>query len=125
LLADGDEFTLGQTTIHRQFCSLFEELTEGFLRREQGFESMEQFYDLIKSNLPAHNESSSAPRRLMTGNSPPSEAKEQAGEFAEEVMDVVKEVIDFQTWANRLIAQARRRQAFDLERQGEVGVSVL
>lgn len=99
--SEDDEYTLEQSQLHREFCTLFESFCEAFIN-EKGL-TIEEFYEIAREHI-----------------SP--DAKSESKEHANEVVDTIKEVADFRAWAARVRGEARRRKDFILHsKQGYAG----
>ena len=102
---DGDEYTLEQSALHAELCSLFETFTESFLKAE-GI-ATDAFHDIVRE----HIEARTAQHKPRSADEARAEAKGAAAkEAAADILGTVREVADFQAWAARITTEARKRQ---------------
>ena len=107
---DVEEYTFEQQELHKEFCELFERLTEGFIISE-GY-SVEQFYAEVR------DAASARPARKKDANPAPRPWGEvDEGEDAEEVVDVVYQVVDFRLWADEMRSIARNNRQWQARRE--------
>eukprot|EP00937_MAST-01D_sp_MAST-1D-sp2_P003806 g3806.t1 len=97
-----EEYTFEQQELHKEFCALFEKLTEGFIR-EQGY-SIEQFYAEVRDAAEARPKKAAG-----AGPAPRPWGEVDEGDDAEEVVDVVFQVADFRLWAEEMRGIARNK----------------
>ena len=106
---DVEEYTFEQQELHKEFCELFERLTEGFITSE-GY-SVEQFYAEVRDPAAAR------PARKKDADPAPRPWGEvDEGEDAEEVVDVVYQVVDFRLWADEMRSIARNNRQWQARR---------
>ena len=105
-----EEYTFEQQELHKEFCELFERLTEGFITSE-GY-SVEQFYAEVRDAAAAR------PARKKDADPAPRPWGEvDEGEDAEEVVDVVYQVVDFRLWADEMRSIARNNRQWQARRE--------
>lgn len=92
---EGGEYSLVQYQLHSEFCALFESFCEKFIR-DRGF-TMEQFYDIVRQQLPRCGTSVRAQDAKVL--------------HASEVIETISLVADFEVWAARLCTMASERKS--------------
>ena len=99
---DVEEYTFEQEALHKEFCVLFEELTEGYIK-ENGY-TLEQFYEearvLVEEREKLEREGKRVERDPWQD---PPDPKEEA----DEVVEVIHQVASFQAWAEAMRERAR------------------
>jgi hypothetical protein len=101
----GQEFTLAQSALHRDFCDLFESFCEGYLEKE-GF-NIDQFYNIVRKYIKDREVSVSSNHSQKKA-----ESKEEAKMNANEIMMMIQEVSDFELWATRMTERCNERRQF-------------
>ena len=112
------EFTHEQHALHREFVSLFEQLVEGFLKKE-GY-TIDVFYDELvhfmkhNRNKGKNSSSSSNGGSGTVANYTFRGSNESA---ADEVMEVISSYMEFDVWAGLMRKQAQMQSEFRSTRE--------
>ena len=115
---DVEEYTFEQQDLHKEFCALFEGLTEGFITAE-GW-TIDDFYSAVAR---AAEKRGASGRDAAGGETAPRPWGEtDAGEDAEEVVEVVFQVADFQLWAAEMRGIARNNLQWQARRDADEAV---
>ena len=116
---DEDEYTFEQQDLHKEFCALFESLTEKFILSE-GY-SIERFYKVVAREAEKRKGQGTARDAVGGEVAPRPWGETDDAEDAEEVVEVVFQVADFQLWAAEMRGIARNNMAWQARRaQDEV-----
>lgn len=97
-----EEFTFAQEALHKEFCSLFEEITEGFIK-EHGY-SLKDFYDESRRLMQAKEQEEGNTVERDPWKDPPDPKEE-----ADEIIEVIYQVADFRMWAEAMREKAKRK----------------